>query len=40
MALELAPDPTAVDAIVALALAEDLGTGDVTGEATIPPDRT
>ena len=28
---------TALDAIIALALAEDVGSGDVTGEATIPP---
>lgn len=30
---------SALDAIVALALEEDLGSGDVTGEATIPADR-
>ena len=29
-----------VDAIVALAIAEDIGAGDVTGEATIPPVAT
>ena len=29
---------TGVDAIVALALAEDVGAGDVTGEAIVPPD--
>lgn len=28
---------TALDAIIALAIAEDVGSGDVTGEATIPP---
>ena len=28
-----------LDAIVALALAEDIGDGDITSEATIPPDR-
>ena len=28
---------TGIDAIVALALAEDIGAGDVTGEAIIPP---
>ncbi len=30
---------TGLDAIVALAVAEDLGTGDVTGEAIIPADE-
>ncbi len=30
---------TGLDAIVALALEEDLGGGDITAEATIPPDR-
>lgn len=29
---------TDIDAIVALALAEDLGAGDITGEATVPAD--
>ena len=29
----------ALDALVALALEEDLGSGDVTGQATIPADR-
>ena len=30
---------TGLDAIIALALAEDLGAGDITSEATIPADR-
>jgi nicotinate-nucleotide pyrophosphorylase (carboxylating) len=30
---------TEIDAIVALAVAEDFGAGDVTGEAIIPPDE-
>lgn len=31
---------TDIDAIVSLALAEDLGTGDITGEAVVPADLT
>ena len=32
-----APDPADVDAAVTAALAEDLGTGDITTDAWFPP---
>ena len=35
-----APDPADVDAAVTAALAEDLGTGDITTDALVPADAT